>query len=118
MAGVMHIGAGLVGLKSEIAHGTRATSEFRYPPELRAHGFVRRFAVPLGLLVTRQDGQTADGNGRKETKQMEGWKEGWKDGRMQEQKERLQDGSLVQPLRSRVPRRGRRISGSIETKST
>ena len=29
MAGVMHMGAGLVGLKSEIVHGTRATSEFR-----------------------------------------------------------------------------------------
>ena len=31
MAGVMRIGAGLVGLKSENVHGTRATSEFREP---------------------------------------------------------------------------------------
>ena len=31
MAGVMHIGAGWVGLKSENVHGTRTTSEFREP---------------------------------------------------------------------------------------
>ena len=29
MADVMRVGAGLVGLKSENVHGTRATSEFR-----------------------------------------------------------------------------------------
>ena len=28
MAGVMHVGAGLVGLKSESMHATRATSKF------------------------------------------------------------------------------------------
>ena len=39
MAGVMHIGAGLVGLKSENVHGTRATSEFREPQNLNTMVF-------------------------------------------------------------------------------
>ena len=35
MAGLMHIGAGLVGLKSENVHGIRATSGYVEPQNLK-----------------------------------------------------------------------------------
>ncbi len=68
MAGLMHIGAGLVGLKSENVHGTRATSEFREPKNLNTMVFGGGIGGLWALTVTRQDGQTADGRteGRKQ----------------------------------------------------
>ena len=59
MVGVMHIGAGLAGLKSEIVHGTRATSEFRERQNLNHLVFGGGFAVLWALPVTKQYGQTS-----------------------------------------------------------
>ena len=66
MAGVMHIGAGLVGLKSENVHGTRATSEFREPQNLNNVVFGGGIDGLWALLQANKRGK----------QQMEGRKEG------------------------------------------
>ena len=65
MAGLMHIAAGLVGLKSEIVHGTRATSEFREPQNLKHVVFGGGIDGPWALLQADKMGK----------QQMEGRKE-------------------------------------------